>query len=57
MLSREQLTTATAWVLDAAVSLKLTIPRQLLRHRHKLVCLRTSVMNQLHARAMGRGLR
>ena len=26
MLSREQLTTATAWVLDAAVSLKLTIP-------------------------------
>ena len=30
--------------------------RKLLRHRHKLVCLRTSVMNQLHALAMGRGL-
>jgi len=30
--------------------------RQLLRHRHKLVCLRTSVMNQLHALAMGQGL-
>ena len=26
MLSREQLSTATAWGLDAAVSLKLTIP-------------------------------
>lgn len=30
--------------------------RQLLRHRHKLVCCRTSVMNQLHALAMGQGL-
>jgi len=30
--------------------------RQLLRHRHKLVCLRTSVMNQLHALAMGQGV-
>ena len=27
--------------------------RQLVRHRHKLVRLRTSVMNQLHALAMG----
>src|SRR5262249_24106088 len=30
--------------------------RQLLRHRHKLVRFRTSVMNQLHALAMGQGL-
>ena len=30
--------------------------RQLLRHRHKLVCMRTSVRNQLHALAMGQGL-
>jgi len=30
--------------------------RQLVRHRHKLVRLRTSVMNQLHALAMGQGL-
>jgi transposase len=30
--------------------------RQLLRHRHKLVCFRTSVMNQLHALAMSQGL-
>jgi len=30
--------------------------RQLLRHRHKLVCSRTSVMNQLHALAMGQGV-
>jgi len=30
--------------------------RQLLRHRFKLVCLRTSVRNQLHALAMGEGL-
>ena len=30
--------------------------RELLRHRHKLVCLRTSVMNQLHALAMGQGI-
>ncbi len=30
--------------------------RQLLRHRHKLVCMRTSVFNQLHAMAMGQGL-
>ena len=30
--------------------------RQLLRHRHKLVGIRTSVMNQLHALAIGQGL-
>src|ERR1700752_1083916 len=30
--------------------------RQLLRHRHKLVSSRTSVMNQLHALAMGQGV-
>jgi transposase len=30
--------------------------RQLLRHRHQLVCLRTSVRNQLHALAMGQGV-
>jgi transposase len=30
--------------------------RQLLRHRHKLVCFRTSVKNQLHALAMGQGV-
>ncbi|MBI3664617.1 MAG: IS110 family transposase [Acidobacteria bacterium] len=30
--------------------------RQLLRHRYKLVCLRTSVRNQLHALAMGQGI-
>src|SRR5262245_19217496 len=30
--------------------------RQLLRHRHKIVCLRTSVRNQLHALAMGQGV-
>jgi len=30
--------------------------RQLLRHRHKLVGYRTSVMNQLHALAMSQGL-
>ena len=30
--------------------------RQMLRHRHKLVRFRTSVMNQLHALAMGQGL-
>ena len=30
--------------------------RQLVRHRHKLVRLRTSVMNQLHALAIGQGL-
>ena len=30
--------------------------RQLLRHRHKLVGLRTSVRNQLHALAMGQGV-
>jgi transposase len=30
--------------------------RQMLRHRHKLVGFRTSVMNQLHALAMGQGL-
>jgi len=30
--------------------------RQLLRHRHKLVCSRTSVKNQLHALAMGQGV-
>jgi transposase len=30
--------------------------RQLLRHRHKLVCVRTSMLNQLHAMAMGQGL-
>jgi transposase len=30
--------------------------RQLLRHRHKLVRMRTSVMNQLHALAIGQGL-
>jgi transposase len=30
--------------------------RQLLRHRHKMVCLRTSVRNQLHALAMGQGI-
>jgi transposase len=30
--------------------------RQMLRHRHKLVCFRTSVQNQLHALAMGQGV-
>ncbi len=30
--------------------------RQMLRHRHKVVCLRTSVENQLHALAMSQGL-
>lgn len=30
--------------------------RQLLRHRYKLVCWRTSVRNQLHALAMGEGI-
>ena len=30
--------------------------RQMLKHRHKLVRFRTSVMNQLHALAMGQGL-
>ncbi len=30
--------------------------RQLLRHRYKLVCLRTSLKNQLHAMAMGHGI-
>jgi transposase len=30
--------------------------RQLVRHRHKLVRVRTSVMNQLHALAIGQGL-
>lgn len=30
--------------------------RQMLRHRHKLVCFRTSAMNQLHALAMGQGV-
>jgi transposase len=30
--------------------------RQMLRHRHKLVCFRSSVKNQLHALAMGQGL-
>ena len=30
--------------------------RQLLRHRHKLVCLRTSLRNQLQALAMGQGV-
>lgn len=30
--------------------------RQLLQHRVRLVCFRTSVMNQLHALAMGQGL-
>jgi transposase len=30
--------------------------RQLLRHRIKLVCLRTSLKNQLHAMAMGQGI-
>ena len=30
--------------------------RQLLRHRHKLVCFRTSVKNQLHALALGQGI-
>ena len=30
--------------------------RQLLRHRHKLVCFRTSVRNQLHALAMSQGV-
>jgi transposase len=30
--------------------------RQLLRHRFKLICLRTSVQNQLHALAMGEGV-
>jgi transposase len=30
--------------------------RQLLRHRFKLVCFRTSVKNQLHALAMGQGM-
>jgi transposase len=29
---------------------------QLLRHRHKLVCFRTSVRNQLHALALGEGV-
>src|SRR5260370_21533206 len=29
--------------------------RQLLRHRHKLVCFRVSVKNQLRALAMGHG--
>jgi len=31
--------------------------RQLLRHRYKLVCFRTSVRNQLQAQAMGEGIR
>lgn len=31
--------------------------RQLLRHRYKLVCFRTSARNQLHAQAMGEGIR
>ena len=31
--------------------------RQRLRHRYKLVCFRTSVRNQLHAQAMGEGIR
>lgn len=30
--------------------------RQLLRHRFKLVCVRTSLKNQLHAIAMGQGI-
>jgi len=30
--------------------------RQLLRHRYKLVCWRTSLKNQLHAMAMGHGI-
>src|SRR6201988_4029404 len=30
--------------------------RQLLRHRHKMVCMRTSVRNQLQALAMGQGI-
>ena len=30
--------------------------RQLLRHRYKMVCLRTAVRNQLHALAMGQGV-
>src|SRR5262252_6714862 len=30
--------------------------RQMLRHRHKLIRFRTSVMNQLHALAMRQGL-
>ena len=30
--------------------------RQLLRQRYKLVCLRTSLKNQLHAMAMGQGI-
>jgi transposase len=30
--------------------------RQLLRHRHKMVCLRTSLRNQLQALAMGQGI-
>ena len=30
--------------------------RQLLRHRHKMVCLRTAVRNQLQALAMGQGV-
>ena len=30
--------------------------RQLLRHRHKMVCLRTSVRNQLQALAIGQGV-
>jgi transposase len=30
--------------------------RQLLRHRHKMVCLRTSVRNQLQALALGQGV-
>src|SRR3989338_1467893 len=31
--------------------------RQRLRHQYKLVCFRTSVRNQLHAQAMGEGIR
>jgi transposase len=30
--------------------------RQPLRHRHKMVCLRTSLANKLHALAMGQGI-
>ena len=30
--------------------------RQLLRHRHKMVCLRTAVRKQLHGLAMGQGV-
>jgi transposase len=30
--------------------------RQLLRHRHKMVCMRTSLRNQLQALAMGQGI-